>query len=86
MSATKRIETSRTPCACNQGEFVYYICEADRWLYVASPRETWFEMHILCDTCSGSYQKFRLTEVTQQNQESHWKLTIPVTDQVPCYP
>ena len=84
MSSTKRVETSRTDCACGQGEFVFYVCEADRWLFVDSPRETWFEMHILCDPCAAYFQKFRLTVASEDDQESHWKLTIPVADQVPC--
>jgi hypothetical protein len=86
MSATKRIETSKTCCECGNGEFLFYACEADRWLFVEEPHEAWFEMHILCDTCSGLFRKYRLTEVSQRNQESHWKLTIPAPDRVPCHP
>ena len=86
MSATKRIETSKTCCECGNGEFLFYACEADRWLFVEEPHEAWFEMHILCDRCSGLFRKYRLIEVSQQNQESHWKLTISAADQVPCHP
>ena len=85
MSATKRVEMSRTPCACGKGEFLYYACIADRWLYVDKPNEEWVEMHILCDSCSGHYQKYRLTATSQQEGESHWKLVIPVEEQVPEY-
>jgi hypothetical protein len=35
-------------------------------------------MHILCDTCSGLFQRHRLTSVSQDDIGSHWKLTIPV--------
>lgn len=86
MSATKRIETSKTCCECGRGEFLFYACEADRWLFVEKPQETWFEMHIFCDTCSGLFRRYRLIEASGQDRESHWKLTIPVADQVPCYP
>ena len=86
MSSTKRIETRKTCCESGKGEFVFYACEADRWLFVEKPYETWFEMHILCDTCSGLFRRYRLVEVSQRDQESHWKLKIPMPDQVPCYP
>jgi hypothetical protein len=85
MSVTTRIETSRTCCECGQGEFVFYACEADRWLFVEDPHETWFEMHILCDTCSGLFRRYRLTEVSEQDHDSHWRLIIPVPDQVPVH-
>ena len=85
MSATKRIEMSRTSCACGQGEFLYYACTADRWLYIDKPREEWVEMHILCDACSGQFQRHRLTVASQADSESHWKITIPVADQVPYH-
>lgn len=83
MSTTKRVKTSRTSCECGKGEFLFYACEADRWLFVDSPRETWFEMHIRCDTCSGLFQRYRLTPVLQVGSQMCWKLTIPVADQVP---
>ena len=86
MSMTKRIETSKTCCECGKGEFRFYACEADRWLYVDNPHETWFEMHILCDACSGLFRRYKLNVVCGQDEESHWKLTIPVANQVPCYP
>ena len=86
MSVTKRVETSKTCCECGKGEFLFYACEADRWLFVEQPRETWFEMHILCDTCSGLFRRYRMTVVSQDEQESHWKLNIPVPDCVPSYP
>ena len=85
MSATKRVEMSRTSCACGQGEFLYYACTADRWLYVDQPHEEWVEMHILCDTCPRQFQRFRLTTSSQQEDESHWKLIIPMAEQVPDY-
>jgi hypothetical protein len=85
MSATKRAETSKTSCECGRGEFVFYACEADRWLFIDNPLERWFEMHILCDTCSGLFRKYRLIVDSQNDRESHWKLKIPVADQVPCY-
>ena len=85
MSATKRAETSKTPCECGGGEFVFYSCEADRWLFVENPLERWFEMHILCDRCAVLFRKYRLTEASQNDKGSHWKLNIPVADQVPQY-
>jgi hypothetical protein len=78
MSSTKKVEMSRTPCACGKGEFLYYACTADRWLFVDKPHEEWFEMHILCDTCAGQYQRHHLTVVSHQEDESHWKLILPV--------
>lgn len=83
MSATKRIETSKTSCECGRGEFHFYACEADRWLFVETPLEKWFEMHILCDTCSGLFRKYRLTVDSLHDNESHWKLKIPTADFVP---
>ena len=85
MSSTKRIETSKICCECGKGEFLFYACEADRWPYVDHPHETWFEMHILCDTCSGLFVKYKLTVASQNNDESHWKLNIPAADQVPAH-
>jgi hypothetical protein len=85
MSVTNRVETSKSSCECGKGEFVFYACEADRWLFVENPREKWFEMHILCDTCSGLFHKYRLTEFSQNDKEWHWKLTIPVGNQVPYH-
>lgn len=85
MSSTKRIETSKTCCVCGKGQFRFYACKADRWLFVDCPQETWYEMHILCDTCSGLFRKYRLSVASQDDSESHWKLTIPVADQVPAY-
>jgi len=86
MSVTKRRETSRTCCECGKGEFHFYTCEADRWLFVENPHETWFEMHILCDTCSGLFRRYKLNVVSGQDEELHWKLTIPVAEQVPRHP
>lgn len=85
MSATKRAETSKTSCKCGRGEFVFYACEADRWLYVDHPHESWFEMHIYCDTCPGLFRKHRLVVDSQNDRESHWKLKISVPDQVPYH-
>ena len=85
MSATKRAETSKTSCECGRGQFVFYACEADRWLFIENPLERWFEMHIFCDTCSGLFRRYRLIVDSQNDRESHWKLKIPVADQVPQY-
>ena len=86
MSITKRVETNKISCECGKGEFLFYACEADRWAYVDSPYETWFEMHILCDTCSGLFRRYQLSVASQMGNESHWKLKIPAADQVPSYP
>jgi hypothetical protein len=83
MSATKRAETSKTSCECGKGKFVFYACEADRWLYVDNPHENWFEMHILCDTCPVLFRKYKLTVDSHNDRESHWKLNIPAADQIP---
>ena len=85
MSSTKRIVTSRTPCECGRGEFLFYACEADRWLFVDNPQETWYEMHILCDVCSGLFQRYPLNVESPSPYESHWKLKIPRADQVPAH-
>ena len=85
MSATKRAETSKMSCECGKGEFVFYVCEADRWLYVDNPQETWFEMHILCDTCPVLFRRHKLTVASQNDNVSHWKLKIPAADQVPYH-
>ena len=42
-------------------------------------------MHILCDTCSGLFQRYRLTVEAPSPYESHWKLKIPRADQVPAH-
>ena len=85
MCVTKRIETRKIRCVCGKGEFLFYTCEADRWLFVEKPRETWFEMHILCDTCSNLFRRYKLDDVHGQNEEWHWSLTIPVPNQVPMH-
>ncbi len=85
MSVTIRIKTSKTCCECGKGEFLFYTCQADRWLFVEQPCETWFEMHILCDTCSGLFLRYRRTLVSEQDQDWHWKINIPVPDQVPAH-
>lgn len=85
MSVTKRVEMSRTSCACGKGEFLFYACAADRWLYVDKPHEEWVEMHILCDVCPSQFQKYRLTSVSQDDNESHWKLIVPAVDQLVEY-
>ena len=85
MSVTKRVEMSRTPCACGTGEFLFYACTADRWLFIDKPHEEWVEMHILCDTCPSQFQKYRLTVESQPDRGSHWKLTLPVGELVPVF-
>ena len=83
MSAATRVETSRTACECGQGAFIFYTCEADKRLYVYEPREKWFEMHILCETCARLFQKHKLTIFSQGDEEPHWKIVIPEPDRVP---
>lgn len=83
MGAAIRIETSRIPCECGTGEFVFYACEADRWLYVDNPHEKWFEMHIFCDACAFRFRGYKLTLFSPDDEEAHWKLIILEPDKVP---
>jgi hypothetical protein len=83
MSMTKRVEMSRTSCACGKGTFVFYACTADRWLFFDKPHEDWVEMHILCDTCPSQFQRYKLTVHAEHGQDPHWKLTIPATELAP---
>jgi hypothetical protein len=85
MSEMIRVETSRTPCDCGRGEFVFYACEADRWLYVDNPHEKWFEMHIVCETCAFLFRGYRLTLSSLEDEEAHWKIVISEPDQVPSH-
>ena len=83
MGAKDRIETSRTSCDCGEGQFVFYACEAERWLYVDNPLEKWFEMHIFCDVCASKYQKYMPTNFSIDEEREHWKIIIPKSDQFP---
>src|SRR5215208_2108255 len=85
MGAVNRVETSRTPCECSRGEYVFYACEADRWLYVENPHEKWFEMHISCETCARLFRQHKLTVFSQNDDPSYWKLTIPEPDRIPIH-
>lgn len=83
MSAAKRVETSRTACECGRGEFVFYACDADRWLYVNNPHEVWFEMHIFCEPCAFKFRGHKLTLFSPIDEVARWKLIIPELDKVP---
>jgi hypothetical protein len=83
MSTVERLETSRTPCECGKGEFVFYTCEADRWLYAGNPHETWFEMHIFCESCSDLFQQNKLTRFLEDDETPRWVILIPEPDQPP---
>src|SRR5690242_4367942 len=72
MSAANRIETSRIPCECGRGEFVFYACEADRWLYVDNPHEQWYEMHIFCEACAFKFRGYNLTLFSPIDEIARW--------------
>jgi hypothetical protein len=83
MSAPTRVETSRTACECGNGEFVFYACEANRWLYVGNPREEWFELHIFCESCAGLFQQNKISIFSDNDIKPHSRIVIPERDQVP---
>jgi len=83
MSAAIRVETSRIPCGCGRGEFVFYACDADRWLYVDNPHEAWFEMHIFCEACAFKFRGYKLTLFPPIDEKARWKLVIPEPNTVP---
>jgi hypothetical protein len=85
MGASSRVETSRISCECGKGEFVFYVCEADRWLYAGNPREKWFELHIYCEPCAGLFPQNQMTKFSENDEKTRWKLIIPVADQVPIH-
>jgi hypothetical protein len=83
MSAANRVETSRIPCECGRGEFAFYACDADRWLYVDNPHEAWFEMHIFCEACAFKFRGHKLTLFSPIDEKARWKLVISEPDTVP---
>ena len=85
MGAKERTETSRTPCECGKGQFVFYSCEAERWLYLDNPLEKWFEMHIFCGACADRFQKYRPIMFLMGEAQERWKIIIPEPDQVPIH-
>jgi hypothetical protein len=85
MSEMIRVETSRTACECGRGEFVFYACEADRWLYVDNPHEKWFEMHIFCESCAFLFRRYQLTLFSAEDEAAHWKIVISEPDRVPSH-
>jgi hypothetical protein len=85
MGAKDRVETSRTTCECGKGYFVFYACEAERWLYVDNPIEKWFEMHIFCEICAYKFHRFRPTIFSNGEEQERWKIVIPGPNQVPAH-
>lgn len=85
MGAKDRFETSRTPCDCGKGEFIFFSCEAERWLYVNNPIEKWFEMHIFCGTCAAKFQKYNPTPLSTDDYQVRWKIIIPEPDRAPIH-
>lgn len=85
MGAKDRVETSRTSCDCGKGYFVFYSCEAERWLYVDNPIEKWFEMHIFCKVCADKFQRYMPTMFSTDEEQERWKITIPRPDLVPTH-
>jgi hypothetical protein len=59
MGVKDRGETSRTAYECRTGYFVFYTCQAERWLYVDNPIEKWFETHIFCGVFVDRFQKYQ---------------------------
>ena len=85
MGAKDGIETSRSPCDCGKGQFVFYSCEAERWLYIDEPVESWFEMHIFCRNCAKKFQKYMPTFLPAEDYQEVWKIIIPEPDRVPVH-
>ena len=85
MVANKRVETSRTPCDCGKGQFVFYSCEAERWLYVDNPLENWFEMHIFCESCADKFHSYRPTLFSVNDEPERWKIILTEPDQAPLH-
>ena len=85
MGAKDRVETSRTACECGKGHFVFYACQAERWLYVDNPVEKWFEMHIFCEICADKFPRFRPTIFANGQEQARWKITIPEPNQVTAH-
>lgn len=83
MGTSDRVETSRRACECGKGEFIFYTCEANRWLYVDNPLEQWFEMIISCEPCTELFPQNKLTRLSEENEARGWKLIIPEANQVP---
>jgi hypothetical protein len=85
MGANDRVETGRCLCDCGKGQFVFYSCEAERWLYVDNPLEKWFEMHISCEHCANKLQKYRPTALSIDEEVEGWKIIIPEPNRIPIH-
>src|SRR5215210_4115970 len=62
----KTIRDEQDYLRMRQGGVPFFACKADRWLCVDNPCETWFEMRILCDVCSGLFLRYKLSVVLGQ--------------------
>ena len=87
MSVKDRVETSSASCDCGRGQFIFYSCKAERWLYVNNPIEHWFEfeMHIFCETCVNRFQRYRPTTLPGNDEQARWIIIIPEPDQIPVH-
>lgn len=85
MGAKEKVETSRVLCECGNGQFIFYSCEAERWLYVDNPIEKWFEMHIFCETCADKFLRYRPLTFALDEAQMHWIITIPEPDRIPAH-
>jgi len=85
MGAKEKIETSRVLCDCGKGEFIFYSCEAERWLYVNNPIEKWFEMHIFCEACADKFLRYRPITFALDEEQMHWIIIIPEPDRIPAH-
>ena len=85
MGTKVRLETSRATYDCGKGEFVFYCCEAEQWLYIDNPIERWFEMHIICEFCADKFIKYRPILLSNDGYQRGWKIIIPEPDQAPLH-
>lgn len=83
MTASDRFETSRMPCFCGRGEFVFYTCQYDGWSYVNNPDVEWYEMHIFCDICYSDFSNYKPTQLMQSGEQVCWRIKIPEPEKIP---
>jgi hypothetical protein len=83
MTAPNRVETSRIPCECGKGEFVFYAYKPDGESFKNRPEDIWYEMHIFCDECVNLFQHYKPTLFSRTGEAQRWKIVIAESDRVP---
>jgi len=83
MTTPDRVETSRIPCECGKGEFVFYACEPGGQSFRTHPEEPWYEMHIFCKDCVNLFQQYKPTKFWQTGEAQRWIIVIAESDRVP---